>query len=113
MDTEDYQPTDTPVHDYRKDKRGWGWDYSFKRSIDGLELDAWGHGNGLKLGDILVFTTSDADVGSYSIEEIRYAHDPSDMWFARLQYAHGACEELPNGTLRFHGVIAKEQDNGT
>ena len=77
------------VHDFRKNKRGWGHDYTFEPSDDGVRGRAAGWKHGIKVGDILLFSNAKSPSGEspYQVTKIKYFRDPPDMWKADLEFA--------------------------
>lgn len=73
-------------HDYRNPARGWGHDISW-RPLPGHKLDASGWGAGIRQGDYLLLSNPAGGETRYQVEEIRYATDPKDQWFATLAFA--------------------------
>jgi hypothetical protein len=77
------------IHDYRKNKRRWGHDISYRpmKKGDPPPLNASGFGHGLHEGDIVLLTGGAGVISPYYIRKIGYYGDPSDMWNATLEYA--------------------------
>jgi hypothetical protein len=76
------------THDYTDDRRGWGWDLTFRPSDrEGLTAKAMGHGEGIATGDYLLLGKVGASTTRYRVEAIRYLGDPPDMWAAELRFA--------------------------
>lgn len=73
------------THDYRE--RRWGHDYTFEPNDGGLVAKMAGWGHGIRQGDYLILEAP-ADQGTrYRVREVRYCADPSDMWFAKVEFA--------------------------
>lgn len=74
------------MHDYTR--RGWGHDYGFTpMDPKGLRLDMYGWGGGIAAGDYLLLQDGPDRSSRYQVENIRYAGDPQDMWFAIAVFA--------------------------
>lgn len=53
----------------------------------GAEVDGHGWGRGIEVGDFLILDDRQGATTRYRVDEIRYCHDPGDMWFATLAFA--------------------------
>lgn len=79
-----YEPLEVTTHDYRKHTRKWGHDYTWRPRKGGHEGTMIGWGRGLQGGDYVWLSLNDIDYTRYQINSVRYAADPSDMFFAEL-----------------------------
>lgn len=75
------------THDYTN--TGWGHDYTYKPGPGGqtAEMSGWGHG--IKVGDYIAMASPGNFDGCslYKVVTIKYCRDPSDMWFASVEFA--------------------------
>jgi hypothetical protein len=75
------------THDYRAATRGWGHDYTYTPSDEGLRARMMGWGRGIRQNDYLLLTNpSTGGTPRYRVINIAYAHDPPDMWRAEVVY---------------------------
>lgn len=74
------------THDYSK--RGWGHDYFITDvAQEGLVLKAGGWGDDIESGDFLILQDQKGGTTRYKVVTIRYESDPTDMWWATLEFA--------------------------
>lgn len=97
--------------DYTYPKRGWGHDLSFAPSDGGMKMRANGWGPAPEGGDelkrewmepgdfIILSHPGGQETARYRIDEIKYAFNPRDQWFAALSFApRRASEDGSQGT---------------
>jgi hypothetical protein len=66
--------------------RGWGRDYTFDPKEDGLKGRMMGWTRGINKGDYLILQNGN-ETTRYQVLNIEYAKDPTDMFFADVQFA--------------------------
>ena len=77
------------THDYRKEHRRWGHDYTFDpvEGTAGRSATMCGWGRGLKKGDYILMSHSEGGESRYQIDEVNYFSNPPDMWSAKVSFA--------------------------
>ena len=76
------------THDFGSPaKRCWGHDYEISKIHDrGMKISLYGWCRGITVGDFLILQNGENST-RYKVESIRYANNPSDMWFAEVVFA--------------------------
>jgi hypothetical protein len=86
----DYQVEEAELncHNYTKQYRAWGHDYSLVKKLDelGHKWEVLGFGEGVEKGHRILLDNQTPYGTRYKVESIKYMQDPSDMWQAVLRF---------------------------
>lgn len=82
------------LHDYTKEVRCWGHDYTYDPAPGGLTASMSGWGTGIRRRDLICITGPNGRPCPLRVVSIRYLLDPPDMWFAKVAYDAKAYRSL-------------------
>lgn len=74
------------IHDYTIARRGHDGVFTAKEGTEGHEGSGRGWGEGIAVGDFLLFAGPNGGSSPYRVTKITYYRDPPDMWAAELVY---------------------------
>jgi hypothetical protein len=90
------------THDYGPGRRFWGHDYSFKMTGPSSgRVTGWGHG--LRKRDFILLADQHGGRARYLIENIEYADNPNDMWFADVIFSPRQMTQEERDAEAIHG----------
>ena len=78
--------TEPEVHDYTRERCGWGHDRTFDSKDGGRTAHMMGWGYGLKKGDFILLSMQSGKTAKYLIKKVEYYSDPRDMWSADVVF---------------------------